>query len=53
MAVVGVGRASDDLAANLLEFLHSRAECDDLGGTNKGEILGVKEENNVFALEIG
>lgn len=49
MGEVGIDRATDDLDAFLRELSQTVIESDDLGGTYKGEIQRIKEEDHVFA----
>ncbi len=49
---VWVGGAGNKLTANLPEFLGTVGEGDDLGGTDKGEVKGVKEEDEVLPLVV-
>lgn len=48
MAEMRVHRRADHLAVDLLEFICSVAEGDNLGGTHKGEVQRVEEENYVL-----
>lgn len=48
MAEVRVHRSTDHLAVDLFEFICRITEGDDLGGTNKGEVQWIKEENNIL-----
>ena len=49
---VAVGGAGDDGAVEGLELLGAVVEGDDLGGTDKGEVEGVEEENHVLPLVV-
>lgn len=44
-----IAGASDQLRVQLLELLRTVAEGNNLGGTHKGEILGIEEQDDVFA----
>ena len=47
---MAVGGAGDDGAVEGLELLGAVVEGDDLGGTDKGEVEGVEEEDHVLPL---
>ena len=44
-----IAGASDQLRVQLLELLRTVAEGNNLSGTHKGEILGIEEQDDVFA----
>lgn len=52
MSKVGVDGAANNLAANATELFRSVAESNDLGGTDKREVQGVEEEDQVLSWRI-
>ena len=44
-----IAGAGDQLRVQLLELLRTVAEGDDLRGAHKGEVLGIEEQDDVFA----
>ena len=50
MDVTRVGGGGNDSGVQSLELLDALREGKDLGGADEGEIHGVPEEDNVFAL---
>lgn len=52
MGEMRVGGASDDFTTDFAELLGALRERDDFGGTNEREVQRVKEDYNIFALEV-
>ena len=49
MAVFGISGDTNDFSVASLEFLDTVRECNNLSGADKGEILGIEENNNVLS----
>lgn len=49
MGEVGVDGAANDLAVDVTEVLDPVAEGHDLGGTHKGEVQWVEEEDDILS----
>ena len=47
---MGVNRAGQDLASDFSEFLGLVIEGYDFGGADEGEVKGIEEEEDIFAL---